>query len=287
MEHSEYATPGKVPRTGLMTSRWKIAGIVSIVLITTLYAAVVGYMYLNQRALLFKPSGVLPEPASVGLVDIDVMTKSMEDGTELTVWAAPAATQGAPTVLFFHGQSGNLGDRADRLREILNSGYGLLAPSYRGYPGSTGTPSQATLVSDGLELFDQLYDAGEAVVLHGQSLGTAVAAQVAAQRPEATMLVLEAPFTATVDVAAERYPWLPVSALMHDQFATRDIIGTIEVPTLIFHGTGDQTVPVHHGARLAKMGGERVEFFLIPGGTHNELWSYGLWQTVQDRLPQY
>ncbi|NOG08196.1 MULTISPECIES: alpha/beta hydrolase [unclassified Ruegeria] len=250
------------------------------------YGVIVGYMYFNQQSLLYKPDGELPDPASVSLADIDVRSMPMSDGTVLTAWAAPAAVEGAPTVLFFHGQSGNLSDRADRFREILNSGYGLLAPSYRGFPGSAGAPSQAGLISDGLELFDQLRSAGEQVVLHGQSLGTGVAAAVAAQRPEAEMLVLEAPFTATVDVAAERYPWLPVSALMRDQFATRDIIDAIEVPTLIFHGTDDQTVPVHHGERLADMGGEGVEFFSVQDGTHNDLWSHGLWQTVQDRLPQ-
>jgi pimeloyl-ACP methyl ester carboxylesterase len=121
-------------------------------------------------------------------------------------------------------------------------------------------------------------------VLHGQSLGTGVAAAVAAQRPDAELLVLEAPFTATVDVAAERYPWLPVSLLMHDKFATRDIVGQIEVPTLIFHGTEDVVVPPHHATALSA--GGAAQLFMIDGGTHNDLWTHGLWQTVQDNLPQ-
>ncbi|WP_298853314.1 alpha/beta hydrolase [uncultured Ruegeria sp.] len=250
MDQSQYVNSEQISKAGSSIRRWKTAGIALIVLVGMVYAAAVGYMYLNQRTLLFKPSGVLPEPSAVGLADVDVSMVSMADGTELTVWSACAATKDAPTVLFFHGQSGNLGDRADRLKEILNSGYGLLAPSYRGYPESSGTPSEMALISDGLELFDQLDRAGERIVLHGQSLGTAVAAAVAAQRPTAELLVLEAPFTATVDVAAERHPWLPVSALMKDHFATRDIITEIDVPTLIFHGTDDETVPMHHGKPL-------------------------------------
>ncbi len=250
-----------------------------------IYTGIVGYMFLNQQSLLYKPDGELPDPSSVGLADVEMQSVPMTDGTVLTVWAAPAAVPDAPTVLFFHGQSGNLGDRADRLREILNSGYGLLAPSYRGFPGSEGEPSELALVSDGVQLFDRLTGKGEAVVLHGQSLGTGIAAAVAAERPEAELLVLEAPFTATVDVAAERYPFLPVSVLMKDQFATRELIEQITVPTLIFHGTEDETIPLHHGQALAEMS-DIAQLYVIPDGTHNDLWSYGLWDEVQKNLSQ-
>ncbi len=264
-------------------ARLRKGAFVLLAVIAALYVLAVVYMYVNQRDLLFKPSGVLPEPSSVGLADVEVLSLPMSDGTDLTVWSAPAVAEGAPTVLFFHGQSGNLGDRADRLREILNSGFGLLAPSYRGFPGSDGTPSDSAFVADGLALYDHLIAQGQSVVLHGQSLGTGVAAAVAAQRPDAELLVLEAPFTATVDVAAERYPWLPVSLLMHDKFATRDIVGQIEVPALIFHGTEDIVVPPHHATALAA--GGAAQLFMIEGGTHNDLWTHGLWQTVKDNLP--
>lgn len=266
------------------TTRLKGILVLMALVVAVIYAGAVGYMYFNQRSLLFKPEGELPQPAQVGLADLDVIALPMADGITLTAWSAPPATEGAPTVLFFHGQTGNLGDRADRMREILNSGHGLLAASYRGYPGSEGEPSEIALISDGVQLFDKLQGEGTEVVLHGQSLGTAIAAAVAAQRPNAQLLVLEAPFTATVDVAAERYPWLPVSALMKDQFATRDLIERITVPTLIFHGTEDETVPVHHGKALAEMSGDSTQLFVIPDGTHNDLWSHGLWDDVQKSL---
>ncbi|WP_368040043.1 alpha/beta hydrolase [Ruegeria atlantica] len=266
--------------------RLKRVLILLILISVVIYAGIVGYMYANQDELLYKPSGELPAPDEVGLADVDVISLPMSDGVVLTAWSAPPAIEGAPTVLFFHGQSGNLGDRADRLREILNSGFGLLAPSYRGFPGSGGEPSELALISDGVHMFDQLDSEGAAVVLHGQSLGTGVAAAVAQQRPNAQLLVLEAPFTATVDVASERYPFLPVSALMKDQFATRDFVGDVTVPTLIFHGTEDETVPVHHGQALAAMSGDTAKLHVIPNGTHNDLWSYGLWDEVQQTLAQ-
>ncbi len=270
----------------LNAARVKRALILFVLAGAVLYAGIVGYMYANQQSLLYKPDGELPAPNTVGLADVDVISLTMSDGTRLTAWSAPPAIEGAPTVLFFHGQSGNLGDRADRLREILNSGLGLLAPSYRGFPGSEGEPSELALISDGVEMFDRLDAEGTGVVLHGQSLGTGVAAAVAEQRPTAQLLVLEAPFTATVDVAAERYPWLPVSALMKDQFATRDLMDHITVPTLIFHGTEDETVPLHHGEALATIAGDTAQLHVIPDGAHNDLWSYGLWDEVQKNLPR-
>ncbi|EEE37800.1 hydrolase, alpha/beta superfamily [Rhodobacteraceae bacterium KLH11] len=282
MAQTQQANPA-APRHGIMRAK---TALLSLLLAgAVVYAGILGYMYFNQQSLLYKPSGALPDPASVGLADVEAQLLPMSDGTALTVWSAPAATPDAPTVLFFHGQSGNLGGRADRMREILNSGYGLLAPSYRGFPGSEGTPSEQALISDGLQMFDLLAGKGHAVLLHGQSLGTGIAAAVAAQRPDATLLVLEAPFTATVDVAAERYPFLPVSALMQDQFATRDLIGHITVPTLIFHGTGDQVIPPHHGQTLAGMSGA-AQLYMIPDGSHHDLWSRGLWDEVQRHLRQ-
>ncbi|WP_170465486.1 alpha/beta hydrolase [Ruegeria arenilitoris] len=286
MVQTDHTNAGAAPDTGpSLGVRVKGALILMVPLLAVIYAGIVGYMYVNQQSLLFKPEGELPAPNMVGLADVEAISLTMTDGTALTAWSAPPATEGAPTVLFFHGQTGNLGDRADRMREILNSGFGLLAPSYRGYPGSEGEPSEWALISDGVQMYDQLDSDGAPVVLLGQSLGTAVAAAVAEQRPNAQLLVLEAPFTATVDVAAERYPWLPVHALMRDQFATRDLIEGISVPTLIFHGTEDETVPLHHGEALAAMAGDTAEIHVIPDGTHNDLWSHGLWDQVQQALP--
>ncbi|WP_171239976.1 alpha/beta hydrolase [Ruegeria sp. HKCCA5491] len=281
--HNETATVFK--REG-RSAVFKSVLILAVVLGAAVYAGIVGYMYLNQQSLLFKPDGDLPEPRAVGLADVDVISLPMADGAVLTAWSAPPATEGAPTVLFFHGQTGNLGDRADRMREILNSGFGLFAPSYRGYPGSESEPSEPALIADAIQMYDKLAGEGADVVLHGQSLGTGVAAAVAEQRPNAKLLVLEAPFTATVDVAAERYPFLPVSLLMKDQFATRDLIDRVTVPTLIFHGTEDETVPLHHGQALADMAGDTAQLHVIPEGSHNDLWSHGLWDEVQQTLAQ-
>ncbi|MEM6657075.1 MAG: alpha/beta fold hydrolase [Pseudomonadota bacterium] len=286
MTQSQNADIG-VHSTSARSTLEKLRGVFILVVIlgAAFYVAILGYMYINQQSLLFKPDGELPDPIDVGLADVNVVSTTMSDGVELTAWSAPPTLDDAPTVLFFHGQSGNLGDRADRMNEILNSGFGLFAPSYRGYPGSQGEPSELALIADGIQMYDGLKSSGANIVLHGQSLGTAVAAAVAEKRPDAQLLILEAPFTATVDVAGERYPWLPVSLLMRDQFATRDFMADITVPTLIFHGTEDETVPVDHAEALAGLAGDTATLHVVAGGTHNDLWSHGLWDDVQNSLP--
>ncbi len=250
------------------------------VFVAVAYVTAAGYMYLNQRSFLFLPTGALADPADKGLVNVHVETAEMADGTGVTVWSAEPAVAGAPTVLYFHGNSGNVSTRWRRFRQILDSGFGLYAPSYRGYAGSEGAATEAALISDGLEHFDKAAAFGAPVIIHGESLGTGVAAAVAAERPDARLLVLEAPYTALVDRAFEQYPWLPVGLLMKDQMPTRERISHVGVPLLILHGTEDTVIPVEHGKRLFERAREPKQIRIIDGAGHSELWDNGLWDTV-------
>jgi pimeloyl-ACP methyl ester carboxylesterase len=202
----------------------------------------------------------------------------MRDGVELTAWRGDASP-GKPTILYFHGNAGNLSDRAERFRQILASGFGLLAISYRGYPGSGGVASEKAIVSDAIESFDRLSSETQDIVAYGESLGTGVAAFVAAQRP-VRALVLEAPYTAALDIAAATYPWVPVGYLMRDPFLTRDIIGQVKAPILIVHGTADTVIPVEHGRRLFELAEQPKQLAIIEGGGHGDLWTRGLWPIV-------
>ncbi|MCL6285316.1 alpha/beta hydrolase [Ruegeria sp. 2012CJ41-6] len=248
------------------------------------YLSAMAYMYLFQRSFVFKPGGEVAAPVVAGVPEVSVDTIRMADGTEVIIWTAPPTMEDAPTVLFFHGNSGNLSDRADRFRHILDSGYGLYAPGYRGYPGSGGAPSEVAFVADGLEHFDRLSGGDAAVIVHGQSLGTGVATAVAAQRAGIDLLVLEAPYTATVDMAAEQYPWLPVSFLMKDPFVSRDRIGQVDAPVFIAHGTADEVIPVAHGEALFGFANDPRSLMIVEGADHGNLWSHGLWDEVQRQI---
>lgn len=244
------------------------------------YGIAAGYMYLNQRNFVFVPTGELETPESKGLDGVAVETVTMADGTNVTVWTAEPRP-GAPTVMYFHGNSSNLSARHKRFKHVLDSGYGLYAPTYRGYSGSEGSPSEAAFISDALEHYDRLTATGAPVILHGESLGTGVATAVAEQRPDAKLLVLEAPYTALVDIASEQYPWLPVAALMKDPMPTRERIKKVQSPILILHGTKDRIIPVEHGKRLYDLAPEPKSLEIVDGVSHSDLWKNGLWETVQ------
>ncbi|PVB63231.1 alpha/beta hydrolase [Labrenzia sp. 011] len=243
-----------------------------------------GYMYLNQRSFVFVPSGTLADPAEKGLEEVTVETVAMADGTPVTVWRAEPARDGAPTVLYFHGNSGNVSTRWARFRQILDSGFGLYAPAYRGYAGSGGSPSEAAFISDGLEHFDRLSASRTPIVLHGESLGTGVATAVAAQRPQAELVVLEAPYTALVDLALESYPWLPVNLLMKDPMPSRERIGAVAAPVLIVHGTADGLISVEHGRELFERATDPRQIVILEGAGHGNLWDNGLWSAVLKAL---
>jgi fermentation-respiration switch protein FrsA (DUF1100 family) len=246
-----------------------------IAVIFVAYVAVVGALYLLQRGMVFQPGGALVTPAEAGLGSAEVVTFTTADGTSLTGWYAESEA-GRPSILYFHGNASNLSARADRFREIVGSGFGLLAVSYRGYPGSGGSPSETVFLADGLELFDWLAERTDAVVIHGESLGTGVAVHVAAERP-ARALILEAPFTAAVDIARATYPWAPVRLLMLDQFLSRERIGGVDEPVLIVHGEEDWVVPSEHGRQLFAAAGEPKELVVFDEAGHHDLWEHGLW----------
>lgn len=257
----------------------KAAARLLLILVTLVYVGAVGWLYVRQDVFLYQPSGTLAAPDPTALPGLSVETIAMPDGATLTAWFRPP-DRGRPTLLYFHGNSGNLGGRQSRFAEVIASGFGLLAPSYRGFRGSTGNPSEAALVADGQTLHDWLRARVDGpIVLHGESLGSGVATAVAAERPVAAV-VLEAPFTATLDLARERFPWVPSGLLMRDTFLTRERLPRVAAPVLIVHGTQDPATPVAHAERLFALGGDRRELALIEGGGHADLWRRGLWPRV-------
>ncbi|MCY6383204.1 alpha/beta hydrolase [Hoeflea prorocentri] len=259
----------------------RMAGPVLTVLVA--YGAIAALMYLYQRQLVFQPFGDLTAPVENGLSDVAFDHAEMADGTRIAVWRKAPATPDLPTVLYFHGNGGNLTLRAGRYRQIVDSGLGLYAPTYRGYAGADGSPSETALISDALEHFDRLRAGTPDIILHGESLGTGVAVAVAQQR-DAKALILEAPYTAAVDVAAATYPWLPARTLMRDPFPSRERIGEVDAPLLIVHGKADGVIPFEHGEALFAMANDPKELIVFDKGGHSNLWTMGLWPSAIDFL---
>ncbi len=219
-------------------------------ILAALYLAALAALYFAQRSVLYVPIDPEQSPASVGL-GAEVRHIATSDGeTLLAWWTAPKP--GRPTILYFHGNANGLAARGERFAKLTATGDGLFAVEYRGYKGSTGRSTEAGLLLDGEAAYDEALRLGAApkmIVAMGESLGTGVAVALAAKR-EVGALVLDSPYTSTVDVAAERYWMFPVRALMLDTFHSDQRIGAVHAPLLVVHGSADATVPIRFGERL-------------------------------------
>jgi uncharacterized protein len=258
---------------------------ISLGLLVLAYAAICAVMYAYQRDLQYFPSRNAPAPADLGLAGVQVERLLTSDSEEIDLWYAPAAP-GKPTILFFHGNAGEVADRAPRLAAYQAAGYGAAFVSYRGYGGSTGSPSETGFLQDARAAYYWLLAQDvpyQQIVVVGESLGTGVAVQLAATVPVGA-IVLEAPYTAAVDVAAGAYPWLPVRWLMKDQFRSIDEIGLVNAPLLILHGTDDAVIPFAQGQALFVAANEPKSFVPLESAGHDALFDPALWQQEIDHI---
>ncbi len=196
----------------------------------------------------------------------------------------PRAADGRarPTVIYFHGNSGNRGYVAHKARPLLDAGYGLLLPDYRGFGGNPGVPSEDGLRLDALAALAFLEGQGIAagdIVYHGESLGSGVAVWLAGRHPPRG-LILEAAFTSIVDVGRRRYRWLPVRLATRDRFTSLRKIAQVRAPLLSLHGERDPLVPLLQGHLLFKAHPGPKTMVTFPEGRHADLYDHGAGQTV-------
>jgi uncharacterized protein len=261
----------------------RLAAIVSAIYLTTTTAT-----YVLQRDLLFHPNHLHVSPHSVGLNDVAEMEFATADGERLIAWYA-SAHQGQPTLFYLHGNAGALAHRAGRIKLYRNNGYGIFMLAYRGFSGSTGAPTEEHIVSDALMAYDQLKQLGvrdEDIVVYGESLGTGVAVQVAANRHPGG-LVLESPFSSAVDVGSYLYPYLPVYWLLKDRFESVRYIDKVTAPLLMLHGEDDQIVPVRFGRKLFDAAQPPKMAYYFGGATHYTLYEHGAFERIRGFLTSF
>jgi fermentation-respiration switch protein FrsA (DUF1100 family) len=244
----------------------------------------VAFAYFAQRALMYFPDKTRTAPAAAGLPRGEEVVLTTSDGERVIAWhVAPRGDK--PVLLYFPGNAATLRERAMRFAALVADGTGLVALSYRGYGGSTGSPSEAGLLRDGEAVYAfaaARYPAGR-LVPFGESLGTGVAVALAAAH-KVGRLILEAPYTSAVDVGAAVYPFLPVRLMMKDRFRSDQRIGKVTVPVLVLHGARDQVVPIGYGERLYALITAPKKFVRFPDGNHSDLDDFGAQAAVHDFL---
>ncbi|MGB7934493.1 MAG: alpha/beta fold hydrolase [Gammaproteobacteria bacterium] len=250
-------------------------GFLSFVLLAALgYGAFAGFIYLMQPRLIYYPNMpgrvLSASPADIGL-DYEAVTLQTDDGVRLSAWFIPHPAPRA-TLLFFHGNAGNLSHRLESIRLFHDLGLAVFIIDYRGYGQSEGSPTEAGTYRDAAAAWDHLIDerhiAPQEIVIFGRSLGGAIAAELASRtRPAA--LILESAFTSVPNMAARLYPWLPARWLSRYHYDTRRALEAITCPVLIIHSREDDIIPYTEGEQLFAHAREPKRFLELHGGHGN------------------
>lgn len=238
------------------------------------YAALMLLLYLGQGRLLYHPTPLARapgvDPGRIGLA-FEEVTLMSADGPRLSGWFIPARNPRA-TLLFCHGNAGNISHRLDSIRLFHELGLSVLIFDYRGFGRSEGAPGEEGTYLDAHAAWTYLSETlglpAHSIILFGRSLGGAVAAELAT-RVRAGGLVLESPFTSVPDRAAELYPWLPVRLLSRFRYDTLNRLGTIDTPLMILHSRDDELIPIAHGERLFAAARAPKRFVTLRGGHNN------------------
>ena len=244
------------------------------------YLCIVAVMYIFQRNLMYHPGKNLGSPMNSGLQEMVAVNLVNDEGQKVVSWYKSASTN-KPTLVYFHGNAGNIGDRHNKVRSFLDHGIGVMLVGYRGYGNNPGKPTEQGLYTDATLALDFLSRTGitpDHWILYGESLGTAVAVEMA-QRISTTSpvaaVVLEAPFSSAVAAGKSHYPWLPVGILLKDRYDSISKIKSINAPLMIFHGTSDRVVPAKLGQKLFAAAIAPKTDHWINGASHNDLFDHG------------
>jgi uncharacterized protein len=240
-------------------------------LVAIAYAAICGIMFFTQRSMQYRPDPSPMNPASVSLPNAVQEALVTNDGERIVTWWIAPRDEKQPVFLYLHGNGANLHARAERFARITKNGAGLLAVSWRGYGGSTGTPTEGGLRIDARATYDALTKnkgvLSNRIVLFGESLGTTIATLLAAEVPIAA-LALDSSFDSARDVAERAYPWLPVRWLLLDQYRADLAAPKVQAPVQQFHCTQDPVTPLASALILHARFAKAASIYKIDGACH-------------------
>ena len=244
-----------------------------VITIATVYLVLVLLIFWWQSHLVYFPGigrEIVAEPDQAGLA-YESIEISTADRQILHGWFVPAA-EDKGTVLFFHGNAGNISHRLDYLSMFNRLGYNTLIFDYRGYGQSSGKPSEFGTYQDAEAAWRYLTEVKgyvpTSIILFGESLGGAVAAWLAS-REKPGMLVLASVFTSVPDLASQIYPFLPVRQIARFEYNTFEYLRSVTCPVFVAHSPQDEIVPFTHGQELFQIAPEPKQFLTLQGGHNN------------------
>jgi fermentation-respiration switch protein FrsA (DUF1100 family) len=249
---------------------WAILVPAAVVLLYLAYPRVENFL------VFFPDRGFDFAPEAFGLAYKDVYFRS-EDGKKLHGWFFSGDKE-HPVLLHFHGNAGNISHRLDLIKRLVQKDLQVFIIDYRGFGKSAGRPSEKGVYLDGLAAYDHLVrEEGippENIVLHGHSLGAAVALQVALER-RARCVILESPFTSTKDMAKTMPLFFIFSPLLPSNYNNLEKVTRLSVPLLVIHGDQDEIVTYSMGERLFAAAPGPKQFLRLEGAGHNDTYMVG------------
>jgi uncharacterized protein len=234
-----------------------------------IYTFIVILVYSLQRNLLYHPK----ENNYYGdelLVDISKVTIKTKDNIDLISWYHNKNSINYKTILFLHGNAGSLENRIHKINHFKDMRVNFLIIAWRGFSGNKGKPTEKGLYEDARSAVAWLKSKNineKDIIIYGESLGTAVAVEIAQNRNFAG-IILESPFTSMVDAGKNKYPFLPVKFLLKDKYKSDKKIKNISSPILVMHGKVDKIVPFHMGKKMYDLANKPKYFYFSDYDNH-------------------
>jgi fermentation-respiration switch protein FrsA (DUF1100 family) len=246
-----------------------------LVTVVVLYVLIATAVWWAQTRVLYHPRKTLDvTPADLGLTFDSVQLPL--NGDRLAGWWVPSKNSHGATILYLHGNAGNVSANADQVRRLAGTGLNIFIFDYRGYGESTGGPPRERLVYEDAErawtyLVRERRIQPSDVVIYGHSMGGAVAIDLASRHPDAGGLITESTFPSIVDAAdGTGFAWLPLRLIVTERFDAASRIRSIRVPKLMLHGDADTMIPVRLARRLYEAAADPKQLAVIAGGGHED-----------------
>ena len=233
-------------------------------------------LYFMQPTLTFSPTGEVPyNPGDIGL-EYEKVQLETADHLILSGWYIPAKNARF-TLLFCHGNGGNISYALDSINIFYELGLNCLIFDYRGYGHSQGKPTEEGTYIDAQAAYDWLIKEKKLkpseIIICGKSIGGSIAAHLASNA-EAKGLIIESGFTSYADIGQKFYPYLPVRPFARYGFKTIDYIKEVNYPILFIHSRNDEIVPFEFGLRLYEEAAKEPKEFIEIFGNHNDGFLY-------------
>ena len=268
--------------------RWLKRGAITLaVLALVVWSSAATYLYLSQRSIVYLPTRdwvKTPKDAGLAFEDFHLSVKRSSGASErINAWWLPAPTPNGMSVLFLHGNARNMGaaTNADKIIALARAGFNVMTLDYRGYGKSEGdAPYEAALYEDANAALDEFTrrapDAAKRI-LHGHSMGGAVAIDLASRRGrDFSAAFIEASFSSMLDMSTVNplYRLLPIDSLLTERFESVQKIAAFKLPVLFIHGNADQRIPHSMSQTLYARAPEPKSLVLVNGATHNNLHTF-------------